>query len=103
MAVPEDGVGGLPGVVELLYVGAEASKVLRVECITPCVVLATRLSRCWSPASCGAGGLASSSSLERPVFAPPIALTTSSLWLWLEVTLSMLGRVRWALPLLYWF
>jgi hypothetical protein len=27
------------------------------------------------------GGLASSSSLERPVFAPPIALTTSSLCL----------------------
>jgi hypothetical protein len=28
------------------------------------------------------GGLASSSSLEHPVFAPPIALTTSSLRLW---------------------
>jgi hypothetical protein len=49
------------------------------------------------------GGLASSSLLERPVFAPPIALTASSLRLWLKVGLSWLGGVVWALPLLYRF
>jgi hypothetical protein len=32
-AVPEDGVGGLPGVVEQLDVGAAAPKALSAECI----------------------------------------------------------------------
>jgi hypothetical protein len=52
------------------------------------------------------GGLSSSSlerPLERPVFAPPIALTAFSLRLWLEVVPSWLGGVVWALPLLYRF
>jgi hypothetical protein len=47
----------------------------------PLVVWAMRLSRCWLSASVwrsSSGGL-SSSSLERPVFAPPIALTAFSL------------------------
>jgi hypothetical protein len=47
------------------------------------------------------GGLASSSSLERPMFAHSRALMTSSLRLWQEVTLFWLGGVVWvvwALP-----
>jgi hypothetical protein len=39
------------------------------------------------------------SSLECPVFAPSIALTTSSLWLWLWVRSSRLGRVVFRLGL----
>jgi hypothetical protein len=44
------------------------------------------------------GELASSSLLECPVFAPPIALTASSLRLRLDVVSSWLGGVGWALP-----
>jgi hypothetical protein len=51
----------------------------------------------------GSSGGLSSSSLERPVFAPPIALMAFSLRLWLKVIQSWLGVVVWALPLLYRF
>jgi hypothetical protein len=81
-AVSEGGVGGLPGVVEQLDVGAAAPKALCVGCIeTLCrvgdeVVSMLVVGVVWRNSS---GGLASSSSLERPMFAPPIAITASSL------------------------
>jgi hypothetical protein len=75
MAVPEGGVGGLPGVVEQLDVGAAALKVLSAECIEMVVPLLV-VGVVWRSSS---GGLTSSSLLERPVFAPPIAYMASSL------------------------
>jgi hypothetical protein len=84
MAVPEGGVSGLLDVVELLDVGAAAPKALSVECFeTLCrvgdeVVSMLVVGAMWRSSS---GGLTSSSLLERPVFAPPIGLTSSSLWL----------------------
>jgi hypothetical protein len=71
--------------------GRRLRKLARVECFGTLyhvdneVVLGV-----WSSASCGTGGL-TSSSLERSVFAPPIALMASSLRLWMEV--DHLGRV----------
>jgi hypothetical protein len=75
-AVPEGGVGGLSGVVEQLDVGAAAPKALCAECIeTLCrvgdkVVSMLVVGAVWRNSS---RGLTSSSSLERPVFVPPIA------------------------------
>jgi hypothetical protein len=80
--VPEGGFGGLPGVVEQLDVGAAAPKACSVECIeTLCrvgeeVVLMLIIGVLWRR------GVTSSSSLECPVFAPPIAPTECSLRLW---------------------
>jgi hypothetical protein len=70
---------------EQLGVGAMAPKALSAECIeTLCrvdgeVVSMLVVGVVWRSSS---RGLTSSSSLERPVFAPPIALTASSLRLW---------------------
>jgi hypothetical protein len=106
MAVLEDGVGGLPGVIEQLDVGAAAPKALRGECIEILcrvgdeVVLMLVVGVVWRGSS---SRLASSFLLERPVSAPPIAHTASSLRLWLEVASSWLGGVGWALPVLYRF
>jgi hypothetical protein len=93
-AVPEGGVGGLLG-VELLDVGVAAPKACKCfeilchvgdEAFSVLIVGVVWRS---SP-----GGL-SCSSLERPVFAPPIALTASSLWLgWMS---SHLGWVAFGL------
>jgi hypothetical protein len=108
MAVPEGGVGGLLGVVEQLDVGAAAPKAPIAECIEILcrvgdeVVLVLVIGVMWCISS---RGLASSSLLERPMFAPPIAYMASSLRLWLEgglVWSSGVG-VGWALPLLYRF
>jgi hypothetical protein len=84
-AVLEDGVGGLPGVVEQLDVEAAAPKALRGEYIeTLCrvgdeVALMLVVGVVWRGSS---RRLASSSLLEHPVFAPPIAHTASSLRIW---------------------
>jgi hypothetical protein len=74
MAVPEDGVGGLPGVVEQLDVGAAAPKALRGECIEILcrvddeVVLMLVVGVVW----CGSSRrLASSFLLERPCLLLP--------------------------------
>jgi hypothetical protein len=81
-AVPKGGVGGLPGVVEQLDVGAAAPKALCAECIeTLCrvgdeVVSMLVVGAVWRSSS---RGLTSSSSLERLVFVPPTAFTASSL------------------------
>jgi hypothetical protein len=69
-------------VVVLLDVGAATPKALSAECIkTLChvdgeVVSMLVVGIVWRGSF---GGLTSSSLLERPVFAPPIALTSSSL------------------------
>jgi hypothetical protein len=74
------GIGGLPGAVEQLDVGAAAPKALSVGCIETSyrlgdeVVLMLVAGVVWRTR-----GLASSSLLELPVFAPPTALTASSL------------------------
>jgi hypothetical protein len=84
-AVLGGGVGGLPGVVELLDVGAAAPKAPGVVCIEILcrvgdeVVSMLVVGVVWRNSS---RGLASSSSLELPVFASPIALMASSLRLW---------------------
>jgi hypothetical protein len=78
--VSKDGVGGLPGVVEQLDVGAASPKALTAECIkTLCrvgeeVVLMLVIAVVWRSSSLGL--------LERPMFAPPIAYMASSLRLW---------------------
>jgi hypothetical protein len=77
-AVPEGGVGGLPGVVEQLDIGATAPKDLSAECIETVVPMLV-VGVVWRSSS---GGLTSSSSLECPMFAPPIAYMASSLRLW---------------------
>jgi hypothetical protein len=72
-AVPEGGVGGLPGVVEQLDVG----EVLSAECIEMVVPMLV-VGVVWRSSY---GGLTSSSLLECPVFASPIAYMASSLQL----------------------
>jgi hypothetical protein len=70
---------------EQLGVGAMAPKALSAECIeTLChvdgeVVSMLVFGVVWRSSS---RGLTSSSSLEHPVFAPPIAVMASSLWFW---------------------
>jgi hypothetical protein len=109
MAVLEDGVGGLPGVVELLDVGATDLNALAVECIEILcrvgdkVVSMLVLSVVWRSFSGGLASSSSSSLLEPPILAPPIAFTASSLRLWQDIVSSWLGDVWWALPPLYWF
>jgi hypothetical protein len=51
---------------------------------------ASRLCIVWAIAVvwCNSSGGSTSSSLERPMFAPPIAFTVFSLWLWAEVVSS---------------
>jgi hypothetical protein len=72
-------------VVEQLDVGAAAPKALSVECVETFsrvgdeVVSMMFVGVVWRNFS---RGLASSSSSERPVFAHPIAFTSSSLRLW---------------------
>jgi hypothetical protein len=53
-AVPEDGVGGLPGVVEQLDVGAAATKALCVECVKTLCRVGDEVVSMLSSASCGA-------------------------------------------------
>jgi hypothetical protein len=90
-AVPEGGVGGLPSVVEQLDVGVAALKDPSAECIEILcrvgdeVFLMLVVGIVWCNSF---RGLASSSLLERLVFAPPIAYMASSLRLWLEVVSS---------------
>jgi hypothetical protein len=100
MVVPEGGVGDLLSVVEQLDVGAAAAKAQSVVCIEALcrmddeVISILIAGVVWRSSS---GELASSSLVERPLFASPVALTSSSPAS-VGGRLSWLGVVAWAFP-----